>query len=200
MAFLNPLFFLGGLAVAVPVLLHLIKRENARKIDFPSLMFLRRIQKRTIRYQKLRHLLLLLLRILAFALIVFAFMRPYREQSPAAASMIGGTSSAHVIAIDNSMSMSYQDRWAQAKRAAADIVRKSNPGDKFAVLEFSDKTVVQTQLTTDSSAVLRQIGSSKGPGDRPTRYIQALRAADKIAQGAGTGKRVIHLISDFQYF
>jgi hypothetical protein len=198
MAFLNPLFFLGGLAVAVPVLLHLIRRENARKMEFPSLMFLRRIQKRTIRYQKLRHLLLLLLRILAFLFVVLAFTRPYRTGSPAAASIIGGTSSAHIIAVDNSMSMSYQGRWAQAERAAADIVRQSSPGDKFALLEFSDKTVVQTPLTTDSSIVLRQIGNSKGPGDRQTRYTQALRTAEKIAQEAGTGKRVIHLISDFQ--
>ena len=58
----------GGLAAAVPILLHLIKREHARKIEFPTLMFLRRISKKTIRYQKLRHLLLLLLRILAFLL------------------------------------------------------------------------------------------------------------------------------------
>lgn len=198
MGFLNPLFLLGGLAVAVPILLHLIKRENARKIEFPSLMFLRRIHKRTIRYQKLRHLLLLLLRILAFVLIVLAFMRPYREEIPAAASVIGGTTSAHILAIDNSMSMSYQDRWARAKKAAADIVRRSNPGDKFAVLEFSDKTVIQTQLTADSSIVLSQIENSLDPGDLPTRYIQVLRAAEKIAQDAGTGKRIIHLISDFQ--
>ncbi len=198
MGFLNPLFFLGGLAVAVPILLHLIKRENARKIDFPSLMFLRRIHKRTIRYQKLRHLLLLLLRILAFILIVLAFTRPYREEASIVASAIGRSVTAHIIAIDNSMSMGYQDRWARAKKAAADIVRQSNRGDKFAVLEFSDKTVVQTQLTTDSSLALRQIENSADPGDRPTRYIQVLRAAEKIAQGAGTEKRVIHLISDFQ--
>jgi hypothetical protein len=198
MAFLNPLFFLGSLAVAVPILLHLIKRENARKMEFPSLMFLRRIHKRTIRYQKLRHLLLLLLRILAFLLIMFAFMRPYGEESPVAASVMGGITSAHIIAIDNSMSMDYQDRWARAKEAAVDIVQHSNPGDKYAVLEFSDKTAVQTQLTKDSSVALRQIENSEDPGDRPTRYIQVLRAAEKIAQEAGTGERIIHIISDFQ--
>ncbi len=198
MGFLNPLFLLGGLAVAVPILLHLIKRENAQKIEFPSLMFLRRIHKRTIRYQKLRHLLLLLLRILAFILIVLAFTRPYRKEAPVAAPVMGRTTTAHIIAVDNSMSMSYQDRWAQAQKAAADIVQRSNPGDKFALLEFSDNTVVQTQLTTDSSVVLRQIEDSEDPGDQPTRYIQVLRAAEKIAQEAGTGKRIIHLISDFQ--
>ena len=34
--------------------------------------------------------------------------------------------------------------------------------------------------------------------DRPTRYGQALRTAEKFALDAGAGRRVIHLISDFQ--
>ena len=83
----------AALAAAVPILLHLIKREHARKIEFPTLMFLRRISKKTIRYQKLRHLLLLLLRILAFLLIVLAFMRPYREK-PMPEAGAGGVTSA----------------------------------------------------------------------------------------------------------
>jgi hypothetical protein len=58
MSFVNPLFFLGVLAAAIPILLHLIKRERAQKVEFPTLMYLRRISKKTIRYQKLRHLLL----------------------------------------------------------------------------------------------------------------------------------------------
>src|SRR5512147_1279152 len=104
MNFVNPLFLIGGLAIAVPVLLHLIKREHARKIEFPSLMFLRRISKRTLRYQKLRHLLLLLLRVLAFLLIAFAFMRPYRDR-PQASAAVGKVSNANIIVLDNSLSM-----------------------------------------------------------------------------------------------
>src|SRR5512136_2708528 len=113
MNFVNPLFILGGLVVAVPILLHLIKREHARKIEFPTLMFLRRISRKTIRYQKLRHLLLLLLRVLAFVLIVLAFMRPYREKAAAGAT-VGRISSTHIILIDNSMSMGFGDRWDRA--------------------------------------------------------------------------------------
>src|SRR5512136_2377717 len=126
MSFVNPLFLLGSLAVAVPILLHLIKREHARKIEFPTLMFLRRISKRTIRYQKLRHLLLLLLRILALLLIAMAFMRPYREKTQAAEA-IGKITTAHIIVVDHSLSMGYQGRWDRAKKAAADIIRKSEP-------------------------------------------------------------------------
>lgn len=197
MSFINPLFILGGLAVAVPILLHLIKREHARKIEFPTLMFLRRISKKTIRYQKLRHLLLLLLRILAFALIVLAFMRPYRERTHSAAP--GETaSSAHIILLDNSMSMGFQNRWERAKTAAADILRKLGPGDKCAILEFSDRVVARTQLSGDPSDALAQIEAGIELSDRSTRYGQALNAAGKLASEAGAGRRIVYLVSDFQ--
>ncbi len=197
MNFLNPLFLIGGLAAAVPILLHLIRREHARKIEFPTLMFLRRISKKTIRYQKLRHLLLLLLRVLALLLIVLAFARPYFESTRKPAAL-GRATSAHIILLDNSMSMGFQDRWQRAKSAAADILQKSGPGDKFAVLEFSDSATALTDLTSNSAEVLSLIKRSAELTDQPTRYGQALRAAEKLAIEAGTAKRIIHLISDFQ--
>jgi hypothetical protein len=197
MSFVNPLFLIGTLAAAVPILLHLVRREHAQKMEFPTLMFLRRISKRTIRYQKLRRLLLLLLRILAFLFIVFAFMRPYRERIHAGTA-VGRVPGVQVIVLDNSMSMGYQNRWERAKGAAADIVRRSGAGDKFAILEFSDKTIVQTQLTIDSSDAINQIENGLELSDQPTRYAQALKIAEKVALDAGAGKRVIHLISDFQ--
>jgi uncharacterized membrane protein len=196
MNFLNPLFLIGGLTAAVPVLLHLIRREHARKIEFPTLMFLRRISKRTIRYQKLRHLLLLLLRVLSLILIALAFTRPYLEsnQKPAA---IGRAAAAHIILLDNSMSMGYQDRWQRAKSAAADIVRGSGQGDKFAVLEFSDRTNALIELTSNSAEAQSSIGAAQLT-DQSTRYGQALRAAEKFILDSGTARRVIHLITDFQ--
>jgi hypothetical protein len=196
MNFVNPLFAIGALAASIPILLHLIKREHARKIEFPTLMFLRRISRRSIRYQKLRHLLLLLLRILALLLIVAAFMRPYREKAQTTAA-VGKITNAHIVAVDNSLSMGYRDRWTRAKKVAAEIIRKADPGDKFVVLEFADRTSALTQLTNDSSEALGQIESME-LSDRSTRYGQALRTAEKFALDAGTGKRIIHLISDFQ--
>ncbi len=197
MSFVNPLFFIGASAVAIPVLLHLIKRERAQKVEFPTLMFLRRISRRSIRYQKLRHLLLLILRILALMLVVLAFTRPFRAIQSAAASQ-GRTTLAHIILLDDSLSMGYGDRWDRAKRAAAAIVRGAEPGDKVAVLEFSDRTLVRTQLTNDFGEALAQIEHAVQLSDRSTRYAQALRIAEKLALDAGTGKRIIHLISDFQ--
>jgi hypothetical protein len=197
MSFVNPYFFLGLLAAAVPILLHLIKREHARKMEFPTLMFLRRISKRTIRYQKLRHLLLLLLRVLAFILIALAFTRPYLEKSHASAA-IGRTASTHVIALDNSMSMGYRDRWDRARKEAEEVTRSLGPGDKVAVLEFSDRATAKIQPTTNPSEALAEIEDGVKLTDQATHYGQALRAAERLVLDAGTGKRFIHWISDFQ--
>jgi len=197
MSFVNPLFFIGAAVAAIPILLHLIKRERAQKVEFPTLMFLRRISKKTIRYQKLRHLILLLIRILALLLIVLGFTRPFGEIQQASASR-GRVTRAHIILLDNSLSMGYGDRWNRAKKAAAAIVRDAQPGDKVAFLEFSDRTLARTPLTSDFAEALGQIEHGVELSDRSTRYGQALKIAEKFALDAGTGKRIIHLISDFQ--
>jgi len=197
MNFVNPLFFIGAAAITIPVLLHLIKRERAKKIEFSTLMYLHKVSRKTIRYQKLRHLLLLLLRILAFALIVLAFTRPFLGSRQSAVSL-GRVTTAHIILLDNSLSMGYGDRWETAKGEAAAIVRDAQQGDKVALIEFSDRTFIRTALTSDFAEALSQIEHEVELSDRATRYGQALKIAEKISLDAGTGKRVIHLISDFQ--
>jgi hypothetical protein len=196
MSFLNPLFLLGALAAAVPVLLHLIRQADAKRIDFPSLMFLRRISRRYIRFQKLRHLLLLLMRILVLVLIALAFTRPYRESAnPGAGS--GRVETAYIILLDNSMSMAYRDRMPRAKAEAAAIASRARPGDQVALLEFSDQTLVRVPLTADAAAVLGQI-NAVAVTDHATRYGQALKAAEKVALEAAAARRTIYLVTDFQ--
>lgn len=197
MSFVNPLFFLAMLAAVVPVLLHLIKRERARKIEFPTLMFLRRISRKTIRHQRLRHLLLLLLRVLALSLLVLAFTRPYRGLAPAA-TVLGSGGADHIILLDNSLSMGYAERWTEAKQAAEHIMRGLHDGDRVALLLFSDRTTVLFPLTGDLAAVRDQGMRAAELTDRPTRYAQALKAAERLALDAPGGRRILHLISDFQ--
>src|SRR5437016_13039177 len=90
MNFLAPLFLVGLAAVAVPVIIHLIHRERRVVVPFPSLMFLQRIPYRSVRRQKLRHLLLLALRCLALALLAAAFARPFFDRRHAAGQATTG--------------------------------------------------------------------------------------------------------------
>src|SRR5258705_5524902 len=117
MSFLTPFFLLGLGAIAVPVLIHLIQRERKRVIEFPSLMFVRRIPYQSVRRRRIRHWLLLLLRAAAMALIVAAFARPFLRQG-AAAAVVGSGAPGIVILLDRSASMGDGDHWDRARDAA----------------------------------------------------------------------------------
>src|ERR671931_837602 len=121
MGFVAPLILGALAALAIPVLIHLIQREKKRVVEFPSLMFLRRIPYQSVRRRRIRHWALLLMRLAALALIVAAFARPFfRRQTLAAAAQNGAREV--VVLLDTSYSMEYGGRWARAQAAARDAI------------------------------------------------------------------------------
>src|SRR5437870_5934937 len=121
MGFVAPLLFAGLVAVAIPIFIHLIQRERKRVVEFPSLMFVRRIPYQSVRRRRIRHWPLLLLRAAAIALIVAAFARPFLPKNAAANAVTGGSREV-VVLLDNSASMGYADRWTRAQDAARTVV------------------------------------------------------------------------------
>src|SRR5437867_1529612 len=98
--FLNPWLLLGAAAVAVPVVLHLIMRQQPQRLEFPALRFIRQREQSNKRRMRLRHLLLLLLRCLAICLLALALARPRisashflaGQEAPVAAALVFDTS------------------------------------------------------------------------------------------------------------
>ena len=88
MNFLAPLLLLGLGAIAVPIFVHLIQRERKRVVEFPSLMFVRKIPYQSVQRRRIRHWFLLLMRAAAIALIVAAFARPFFPEGAAAAMAV----------------------------------------------------------------------------------------------------------------
>ncbi|MBX3420423.1 MAG: VWA domain-containing protein [Pirellulaceae bacterium] len=83
------LTLLAGLAaLAVPVVLHFLGRRQPQVIDFPALRFVRQTQMEHSRNWRLRHVLLLLLRMLLLAILAFALARP-RVHSANLGSVVG---------------------------------------------------------------------------------------------------------------
>src|SRR5689334_25337463 len=121
MGFVAPLILFGLAALAIPVLIHLIQREKKRVVEFPSLMFLRRIPYQSVRRRRIRHWLLLMMRLAALALIVLAFARPFFRGADPSAAAQGGAREV-VILVDRSYSMGYGDRWNRALVAARNAV------------------------------------------------------------------------------
>src|SRR5688500_8113668 len=116
MSFLAPLFLAGLAAVAVPIFVHLIQRERRNVVEFPSLMFIRRIPFQSVEKRRIHNWGLLLLRLGALAAIVAAFARPFLAVDPVVAAVSGARDV--VILLDRSASMGYGDHWARAQAEA----------------------------------------------------------------------------------
>src|SRR5829696_4339191 len=146
MSFLTPLFFLGVAALAAPVLVHLVRRTRARRVQFPALVFVRQVPQRTIRRRTLQNLLLLLLRCLAILLIVIAFTRPFFSGGSAARD--NGAAGATVILIDNSLSMRREQMFAEAQKRAETTLEDARPYEQVALLSFDKRYTVINRFTT----------------------------------------------------
>ena len=78
MQFLTPLFLAAGAAAAaVPLVIHLLNRERARRLVFSTLRFIKMSHQVNIQRHRLKQLILLLMRILILALLGLAFARPF---------------------------------------------------------------------------------------------------------------------------
>jgi hypothetical protein len=195
MSFLNPFLLFGAAAVAVPVIIHLIRREKAKRVKFSSLMFLRRIPQKVHKRRRLRNLLLFILRTAALLLLVFAFARPYLSSAGDGSGL--GPSRSVVVLLDCSFSMRYEDRFQDAIRKAEEVIRGASEGTKVALVRFSTTADVVTKLTTDRAAVLAEVGRSQ-PTYHGTDFFQALRVAGILLKDSDSREKVVYLVSDFQ--
>src|SRR5829696_3020466 len=196
MAFLTPVFLLGLAAIAIPVLIHLIQREKKRVIEFPSLMFVRRIPYQSVRRRRIRHWALLLLRAAAIALIVAAFARPFTHQASIAAAG-GGAAREVVILLDRSASMGYGDQWSRAQETARGVVRGLGRDDRATLVLFDRNAEENMRATSDRTRLEAAITAAK-VGSGATRYGPALKLADSILDRSPIKRREAILISDFQ--
>jgi hypothetical protein len=194
MSFFNPWFLVGIAAVAVPIVVHLVRREHAKRVPFPSLMFLRRIPQKSVRRRRLRHLLLLALRCLALLLLALAFARPF---IPSDAVSSSGAGRSLVILLDTSYSMQYGNRFRQAQERARSLITDAGPKDRVALMAFSEGYEIVRPLSLDRDAILADLAGLQ-PTLHATNYVQALRGAASVLSGAADQEKTVALISDFQ--
>jgi hypothetical protein len=196
MSFLTPLFFVGLSALAIPVLIHLIQRERKRVVEFPSLMFIRRIPYESVRRRSIRHWLLLMVRAAAVALLVAAFARPFFQGGALA---VGATEGARelVVLLDQSASMGYGDHWQQARQAAHRAVDGLSGEDRGTLVLFSKNAEENVRATTDRVRLGQAIDAAAVTSGS-TRFGPALKLAQSILGQSPLKKKEVVLISDFQ--
>ena len=123
MQFVNPVFLWGLLFLAVPIIIHLFQFRRFKKIYFSNTSFLQEIKETSQQSRRLKHLLVLLMRLIAVAFLVMAFAQPV---IPTGDKMVTGNRAVSVF-IDNSFSMSSMGRdinlLDNARITARDIIQ-----------------------------------------------------------------------------
>ncbi len=197
MSFLNPLFLFGLLAAAIPIAIHLIRRENPPKIMFGSLRFLKQTTKKLILFQQIQQWLLLLLRAALICLLVFAFARPLFYQG-SIAQLLDAEPQSTMLLIDSSLSMQVGDRFEQARQQALQALDTLSAGDEAGVISFAEGTLAVRELTTDLSSLRTFIDNLPDPGYERVRFFPVLRLANDMLTQSRHEQRSIVMISDFQ--
>jgi hypothetical protein len=188
-SFLSPLFLAGALTAAVPIVLHLLKREPEPRIRFAAVKLLKHAPVENTEKHRLRELLLLALRIATLVLLAFAFARPFFAHGGAVA-----TSGVTVVALDTSYSLSAPGRFERAKQLAKNAIAAAPSGDLVGVITFSDDAEIVARPGSDRVLAASAVDEAT-TGFGATRYRAALSAA---SQTLGGRRGTIVVVTDLQ--
>jgi len=193
--FLFPAFLSALAVISIPIIIHLFYFRRFKRVYFTNVRFLKEVKEETSNRQKLRNLLVLLMRCLAIAAMVLAFAQPFIPLSSGAKK---GEQAVSVF-VDNSFSMNALSQDAPllelAKQRARDIVSAYNVTDRFQILtndfEGRDQRLVSKE---DALSRIEEIRTSPASRDLSKVLIRQ-------QQCLNTGKqenRTAYLVSDFQ--
>lgn len=188
MNFLAPFFLIGGLAAAVPIVLHLLEREPEHRVTFSAVHLLKAAPVEHASRRRLRELLLLALRVGAMLLLAFAFARPFF------ASNLATSGATTVVALDTSLSMSAPGQFERARALAKQAIASAPGGNLVAVVTFADSAQVASQPSGDRATAVAAIDAAV-PGAGATRFRPALNVAVDLLRGR-PGSIVV--VSDLQ--
>ena len=196
MNFVYPGFLFALFAISIPIIIHLFRFRRFRTVFFPNIAFLEQLSEASDRESRLKHLLVLLARILAIIFLVLAFARPY---IPAEGETVSPEGNAVGVYIDNSFSMealSEQGRLLdEARSRALEIAGMYGAGDRFLLLTndfegqhqrfVSRQEFMEMVMQVEVSATVRSIAGV------------ATRKSELFSNKAAVSQRAYYL-SDFQ--
>ncbi len=200
MTFLAPFFLLAAAAAAIPVVLHLINRQRAKDLPFPTLRFLRISVQKTRRRKRIQDVFLLILRMAALVLIALGLSGPTVTNLGALLGV--GSSTAVAIVLDNSASMGVIDegkpRFETALGAARQIVNELQDSDYVSLyLTGGQRFPEEGKLDRSEDKVL-QILNQVGPSYERADLAVKVRQARKALAKADVRNKLIFVITDLQ--
>lgn len=204
----NPWLFVAGmLAIAFPVLIHLLSRRRLRVVDWAAIEFLLQAERRSRRRIRLQHWLLLLLRSLAVGLVGLLLARPFLP-TRFSVGLIPIAPFERIIVLDDSLSMQArlgnESSWELARRRAIDLIRRlidEGGGHDTATLLLTsqpnqpviDRFALGKSLLSNVESRLEQLEC----GDGAASLAQALSAVEHSLEKQTVGiNRLVYVFTD----
>ncbi len=197
MTFLHTIFLSVLAAAAIPILLHFFSRQRLPIIQFSSLRFLKRLQKRKTRRIQLRQIILLILRALAVAAIVMAFARPALKSDSNSSS---ASSTEMAVIIDDALTSSVESRDGQLLRQSVNqalaLVDMVGQHDMITIIPTSQPDKF---LTTPAGQrdILRSYLREMSPRTIVPHFDDALSVADSLLRSSERFNRELYMIGSF---
>jgi hypothetical protein len=204
MEFLSAAMLWGGLAAAVPLALHLIGRRAPVRHRFSALQFLQASQKSRSRALRIKHILLLLLRMLVIGLLALTLARPLWPVTPSVATTQGALRGDFVVILDSSLSMRTewegQSRFQAAQERALEFLSMLAHDARVALIFGRDKPEpAMARLSLNHQHASRLISAKKPTFERMDLHGSLAAATRILEQSAATGQpRAIVLFTDLQ--
>ncbi|RMG87100.1 MAG: hypothetical protein D6714_03015 [Bacteroidetes bacterium] len=195
MQFTYPTFLFALAVLAIPIIIHLFYFRRFKRVYFTNVRFLKEVKEETSARRRLRNLLVLLMRCLALAFLVFAFAQPF---IPKGTDVKTGEKSVSVY-VDNSFSMSSLSQdvplLEQAKRRAAEIISAHSVEDRFQVLTNDFEGRHQRLVgKEDAMSLVEEIKISPAVKD----LSKVLARQKQTLESGSAENKIAYLISDFQ--
>lgn len=197
--FTNAVFLAALAGLGIPVALHLLMKRRQVRMRFSTVRFFQQQEPQAKARRKLRNLLLLLLRLLAFAMVVLAFTRPFLNRNQPSPGQRQRREV--VLVVDRSLSLQARDsagsRWENARAAAARVVAGLSGEDRVALVSCAARAEVLTGFAPPSVAAARlaALQPAHSTGDLAEGLREALRLA---ASGDPAARQSVTVVGDLQ--
>jgi len=196
MTFIRPEFLYGLFALAIPVIIHLFNFRRHKKLYFSDISRLKNITTHTRKQQKLKHLIVLLLRMLAILFIVLALAGPELKKN---ITNTVTSSNTKAIYVDNSFSMMAEGSggrlFENARQDALQLVEHSPNNTNFIILSNSNSgqlsRVIGKEVVTSELEKLVIEPNSK-------LLSQVISARNRIMINGELTNCETYIFSDFQ--
>lgn len=197
MNFTYPAFLFSLFALAIPIIIHLFTFRTYKTVYFSNVAFLKNLKQETASKSKIKHLLVLISRLLAMAALIFAFAQPFLPSADSGKifkdNLVG-------IYIDNSFSSQADSKFGKiielAQKKAFITVDAYPQGTEFIFLSNEFKPLHQRPVGKEH---VREFINTTQSGPEVRQISQVIeRFKNTFSEFSKSQNNILYLISDFQ--